>query len=109
VGAALLAGFDPSFNGGQMLSVSTKEGFTMQLQTTLSPGRAVTRQPGRRGANAQHNTALQQLIGLLRRWRERIRARPQLARLCDLDDHILHDIGLTRSELRCDAETPFWR
>jgi uncharacterized protein YjiS (DUF1127 family) len=80
---------------------------TMQPQTTLSPGRAATRPPQRGGTNIWHNTALQQLIGLLRRRRERIRARRQLARLCDLDDHILQDIGLTRSELRCAAEEPF--
>jgi uncharacterized protein YjiS (DUF1127 family) len=81
----------------------------MQLQTTLSPGRAATRPPRRGSSNIRHNTALEQLIGLLRRWRERIRARRQLAGLCDLDDHILQDIGLTRSALRCEAETPFWR
>jgi uncharacterized protein YjiS (DUF1127 family) len=81
----------------------------MQLQTTLSPGRAATRPPRRGGSNIRHNTALQQLIVLLRRWRERIQARRQLAGLCDLDDHILQDIGLTRSELRCEARTPFWR
>jgi uncharacterized protein YjiS (DUF1127 family) len=81
----------------------------MQLQTTLNPGRAATRPPRRGGTNIQHNTALQQLIGLLRRWQERIRTRRQLGRLCDLDDHILQDIGLIRSELRCEAEKPFWR
>ena len=81
---------------------------TMQLETTLSPGRAATRPPRRGGTNIWHNTELQQLIGLVRSWRERIRARRQLARLCDLDDHILQDIGLTRSELRCEAEKPFW-
>ena len=81
---------------------------TMQLQTTLSPGRAATRPPRRGGTNIWHNTALQQLIGLLRRWQERSRARRQLAMLCDLDDHILQDIGFTRSELRYAAEKPFW-
>jgi uncharacterized protein YjiS (DUF1127 family) len=79
----------------------------MQLQTTLSPGRAATRPPRRGSTSIRHNTTLQQLIGLLRHWRERIRARRQLARLYDLDDHILQDIGLTRSELRCEAEKPF--
>ena len=81
----------------------------MQLQTTLSPGRAVARPPRRGSTDIRHNTALQQLIGLLRRWQERIRTRPQLARLCDLDDHILQDIGLTRSQFRWMAEKPFRR
>jgi uncharacterized protein YjiS (DUF1127 family) len=80
----------------------------MQLQTTLSPGRAATRPPRRGSSNIRHNTALQQIIGLLRRWRERTRARRQLARLYNLDDHILQDIGLTRSGLRCEAEKPSW-
>jgi uncharacterized protein YjiS (DUF1127 family) len=50
-----------------------------------------------------------QVIGRLRRWRERMRSRRQLRMLCDLDDHILQDIGLTRSELLGGAEKPFWR
>jgi uncharacterized protein YjiS (DUF1127 family) len=81
----------------------------MQLQTTLNPGRAARRPLRRGGTNIRRSTALLQLIGLLRRWQERIRTRRQLARLCDLDDHILRDIGLTRSELHCEAEKPFWR
>lgn len=79
----------------------------MQLQTTLSPGGAAARPPRRSSTNIRRNTALQDFIGLLRRWRERSRARRQLARLCDLDDHTLQDIGLTRFELRWKAETAF--
>jgi uncharacterized protein YjiS (DUF1127 family) len=92
-----------------MLSLSTKKGYTMQLQITRSRGRAAT-WPLRRGhTNIRQNTALDQLIGFLRGWRERIRARRQLAMLCELDDHTLKDVGVTRSELRWMAETPFWR
>jgi uncharacterized protein YjiS (DUF1127 family) len=56
------------------------------LQTVLSSARANTRSPCR-------VTALRRVIGFLRRWRQRVQSRPQL---CELDDHILKDIGLTR-------------
>jgi uncharacterized protein YjiS (DUF1127 family) len=48
-------------------------------------------------------------MGLLTCWREPIRSRRRLRNLYELDDHILQDIGLTRSALRRQAETPFWR
>jgi uncharacterized protein YjiS (DUF1127 family) len=68
---------------------ATAKGYTMSLQTTLGPGAAATRQPRR-------NPAHRRVIALLRRWRERPRTSPQL---CELDDHILRDIGLTRDAL----------
>jgi uncharacterized protein YjiS (DUF1127 family) len=68
---------------------ATVKGYTMPLQTTLGPGAAATRQPRR-------NPAHRRVIGLLQRWRERARTTPQL---CELDDHILRDIGLTRDAL----------
>jgi uncharacterized protein YjiS (DUF1127 family) len=34
---------------------------------------------------------------------------PTASQLCELDDHILQDIGLTRVALRREAEKPFWR
>ena len=61
----------------------------MPLQTALAPAGANTRSPGR-------VTALRRVIGLLRRWQERVQSRPQLYKL---DDHILRDIGLTREAL----------
>ncbi len=61
----------------------------MPLQTALAPTGANTR-------SADPVTALRRVIGLLRRWRERVQSRPQLY---DLDDHILRDIGLTREAL----------
>jgi uncharacterized protein YjiS (DUF1127 family) len=39
-------------------------------------------------------------------WLERAQARRRLA---DLDDHMLRDIGLSRSEAEDVAHTPFWR
>jgi uncharacterized protein YjiS (DUF1127 family) len=82
----------------------------MPLQTTFGPV-LVARRPPRRDGNkhVRQSTALQRAIGLLRRWRERMRSRRQLGRLCHLDGHILQDIGLTRSELFYEAKKPFWR
>jgi uncharacterized protein YjiS (DUF1127 family) len=78
---------------------ATVKRYTMPLQTTLRPTRAA-RQPPR------GNTALRRVIGLLRRWRERAHTRRQL---CELNDHILQDIGLIRDALLREATRPFWR
>jgi uncharacterized protein YjiS (DUF1127 family) len=42
----------------------------------------------------------------LREWRRRIRARAELAAL---DDRMLDDIGITRSEAEFLSCKPFWR
>jgi len=52
-------------------------------------------------------TGLRLAMGLLRRWQKGRRWRRQLRNLCEPDDHILQDIGLTRSALRCAANQPF--
>jgi uncharacterized protein YjiS (DUF1127 family) len=76
----------------------------MSVQTKTFGSRAVTPvarrlRVGRASARPSHLW----LIGLLRRWRKRMKARRQLSELCRLDDHILRDIGLTRSGLRWEA------
>jgi uncharacterized protein YjiS (DUF1127 family) len=82
----------------------------MPSQTTLGPVRAATRRPRRGGArHAKPSTAFRRIIGLLRLWRERMRSRRQLRNLCELDDHVLQDIGWDRAALRFEAEKPFWR
>jgi len=78
---------------------ATVKRYTMPLQTTLGLAQAATRPPRR-------NTALRNVLGLLRRWRERAYSRRQL---CELDDHILRDIGLTRDEVLREAARRFWR
>ena len=55
---------------------------------------------------ARGDTALRRVFSLLRRWLERAHSRRQL---CELDDHILQDIGLTRDAVRREATRPFWR
>lgn len=40
------------------------------------------------------------------RWRERARAREELAAL---DEHALADVGLTRAQVAFEASRPFWR
>jgi uncharacterized protein YjiS (DUF1127 family) len=47
--------------------------------------------------------ALFRLVGL---WRQRARDRTLLARL---DDRMLRDIGLTRSDVEHEINRPFWR
>src|SRR5437016_6013473 len=74
------------------------------MAPTLSPARAVARPPRHRGTQLlQRETALRQAISLLRRWRERMRMRRQARNLCELDDHVLQDIGVTRAELLWEA------
>jgi uncharacterized protein YjiS (DUF1127 family) len=55
-------------------------------------------------------TALAELLGdaltLAYGWRDRSRQRRTLMRL---DDHLLHDIGLSRSDVEHEASKPFWR
>lgn len=38
-------------------------------------------------------------------WQERAQERHQLRML---DDHMLHDVGLTRSDVETEARKPFW-
>lgn len=47
-----------------------------------------------------------QVIRVVDRWIERSRQRRALA---DLNDHLLKDIGITRSEAACEIQKPFWR
>jgi uncharacterized protein YjiS (DUF1127 family) len=81
----------------------------MTILTTFGRTRDAA-QPAHLGntRQASANTRLRMAKDLLRGWRERMRSRRQLRNLCELDDHILQDIGLTRAALRREAK-PFWR
>ena len=80
----------------------------MVAQATFSRARVVARPPRHRGTQLfQRETALRQAISLLRRWRERMRMRRQARNLCELDDYVLQDIGLTRAELLWEAAKPY--
>ena len=46
------------------------------------------------------------VVATLREWRQRSRARAELA---ELDDRMLKDIGLTRADAEFLANKPFWR
>ena len=72
---------------------------TMPLQKTPGSARSTTYAPRR-------NSVLRRVKRLLQLWRERKRSHPQL---CELDDYILRDIGLTRDALLCESTRPYWR
>ena len=46
------------------------------------------------------------VLATLRQWRQRARARRELA---GLDDYLLHDIGLSRSQAQFESGKPFWQ
>jgi uncharacterized protein YjiS (DUF1127 family) len=49
---------------------------------------------------------LGQLSETLHTWRQRYRARQELAQWTERD---LHDVGLTRGDIAFETEKPFWR
>lgn len=72
---------------------------TSRLQATLAArGLVGTRMPAFR--------PLTWAVATLRTWRERAKQRTALAAL---DDRLLDDVGLTRSQARAEIGKPFWR
>ena len=54
--------------------------------------------------------ALWRVASAIARWRRRVEVRRQYARLSELDDHMLKDIGLTRRDVHREASrSSFWR
>ena len=51
-------------------------------------------------------SGLRRVRDTLRLWQDRVRGRQQLR---ELDDHVLHDIGITRLQAEAEATKPFWR
>jgi uncharacterized protein YjiS (DUF1127 family) len=54
---------------------------------------------------------LRQCLRILSQWRARARARRALRIMCDagvIDDHLLRDIGISRSQLYFSAWKRFW-
>jgi len=81
----------------------------MSPRTSLGPVPAATRLRRGGARHAVPDAPLRWIRASLRHWRERMRSRRQLRDLCELDDHILQDIGLTKAALRCKAKKPFWQ
>ncbi len=68
-----------------------------------------TNPAARRSSFAALSLALatvERAAGLLGTWRQRAADRRQL---CDLDDHMLRDVGLSRGEVEFEISKPFWR
>jgi uncharacterized protein YjiS (DUF1127 family) len=63
-------------------------------------------QPRQRNAVLALNDAGNHFVATLREWRRRTRAR---ARLAELNDRMLKDIGLTRTDAEFLINKPFWR
>lgn len=53
-----------------------------------------------------HAGRLRLLVETLLLWQERASQRQELARL---DDRMLRDIGISRTEVACECAKPFWR
>ena len=49
---------------------------------------------------------IDRVLAMLGDWRRRSRERRELA---TLDDYLLHDIGLSRSQAQFESGKPFWR
>ena len=60
---------------------------------------------GTRAAKRQR-APIDRIMAMLRQWRRRAQARRELA---GLDDYLLHDIGLSRSQAQFESGKPFWR
>ena len=61
---------------------------------------------GRRGAEGPLARTAGRIARTLREWRRRIHDR---ARLAELDERMLKDIGLTRADAEFLINKPFWR
>lgn len=70
----------------------------------LAPPQTQTALPGRDFGRALRRVVLQ-IINTLHVWQERARQRRELAQL---DDRMLRDIGLTRSDVYRETSKPFW-
>ncbi len=58
------------------------------------------------GKGERVGTTVAGIVQTLENWAERARQRRELARL---DDHMLKDIGLSRSTMHTEVAKPFWR
>ena len=79
------------------------------FSSSASPVRAGRALTGAAPHGAVHPVGphpLARVVDLLLTWSERARQRRELMQF---DDHLLRDIGLTRTEATLEAEKPFWR
>jgi uncharacterized protein YjiS (DUF1127 family) len=72
----------------------------------LQPSASRPRPASRQGAADLLGQAARRAVHTLHAWRERVRARTELARL---DERSLRDIGLTTADRDFLINKPFWR
>jgi uncharacterized protein YjiS (DUF1127 family) len=65
--------------------------------------------PSSRGIAIEPGSTFEGMSHCLGLWRQRIRSRRQMRRLCGLDNRTLRDIGLIRGRLYLEGCKPFWR
>ena len=89
-------GFGTLFSTIASLTSPLQKGSSRPLYETVP--QLVIRPKGRRWLTGAIDTLLA--------WSERARERRQLMQF---DDHMLHDIGVTRADVEAEAAKPFWR
>lgn len=74
------------------------------MNTTLSHHRNA--HPAELGLGERLLHQLEKSVAQVFAWSQRHRERQSLLRL---DDHLLHDIGMTRGDVYQETDKPFWR
>jgi uncharacterized protein YjiS (DUF1127 family) len=92
----------------------------MSLSSTLVPAHTTSRHSNRKHTGSSQQTDLihevapsffRHIMHVIADWRDRARQRRALRIACEssgLDDHLLKDIGVSRSQLLFEASRPFW-
>src|SRR3954465_9514985 len=72
------------------------------------PTKASARQESEPTLLAAARTQLVHAVRTIDFWIDRSRQRRVLGEIAELDDHLLHDIGVQRNAARHEAAKPFW-
>ncbi len=93
----------------RLIDSELQEEYTMQTLTnktvTFIPDNTLTNEPAR-SISGNMKIQLAKIWRLLRMWRQRSQQRRALAQL---NDFMLKDIGISRSDASNEANKPFWK